>query len=163
MSDEEQGAVEHRVVEPARTPALSLLLGHGAIVPLALGAVGAWSLPEAAGDLAVRGSILWGAVILIFLAGVRRGLSFRTVRGPTCPQIATMLWLFGLGLLAVILGSEVPALLVLLMGYGSLAVLDPAAARRGEVPLFFERLRPWQMGIAVVSLGAVLAGVLLRP
>ena len=139
MTDPEEAAVEHRVTEPARTPVASLVLGYGATVPLILGAVGAWILPDP-----------------LFLAGVRRGLSFRTVHGPTTRQLAMMAWLFGLGLLALLAPSAPAALLLLMVGYLSLAVLDPPAADRGEVPLFFRALRPPQMTLAAGSLGIVL-------
>jgi hypothetical protein len=59
----------------------------------------------------------WGSAILIFLGGVRRGLSFRTPGGPTKAQIATMFWLFGLGLLALLSPSTLVALALLLIAY----------------------------------------------
>ena len=48
-------------------------------------------------------------------------------------------------------------LVLLLVGFGAIAVLDPIAARRGEAPLFFARLRPVQIPIALLSLAALLA------
>ena len=41
-------------------------------------------------------------------------------------------------------------------------ILDPIAARDGQAPLFFARLRPPQMAIAVASLVALLANVWLH-
>lgn len=143
------------VTEPAQTPALSLLLGFGAMIPLALGAILAWLLPEPGRHLARAGALLWGSAILLFLSGVRRGVSFRTPDGPTAAQILTMLWLFLLGLVALPLVPGWAAAIPLLLGYLSLAVLDPMAARRNEAPLFFARLRPVQMAIPVISLVAI--------
>lgn len=148
--------VGHRVAEPRRTPLLSLLLGYGAMLPFAVGALAAWLLAGELAALAADLVVLWGGSILTFLAGVRRGLSFRTAGGPTTAQIAMALWLFVLGLAALALPSKPLALVLLLAGYTSLLVLDPWSARRGEVPLFFERLRPLQMTIPVVSLAALL-------
>jgi hypothetical protein len=112
-------------------------------------------------------TILWGCAILTFLAGVRRGVSFRTPGGATFAQIATMLWLFLIGLAALwafvlgggqrAAGATFASLALLLVGYVSLGVLDPLAARRGEAPLFFARLRPVQMLIPLASLAALLA------
>lgn len=71
-----------------------------------------------------------------------------------------MLGLFGLGflaLLAVALGQTVPALVLLILGFTGIALLDPIAARRGEAPLFFARLRPLQMPLAILSLAGLLA------
>ncbi len=148
----------HRIKDPRRTPALSLLLGYGAMLPFAIGAAAVWLLAGEGARFVADLTLLWGAAILVFLAGVRRGVSFRTENGPTAAQVAMMLWLFLLGLaapVALALPSFRTALGLLLAGYASLAVLDPLAARRGEVPLFFERLRPVQMLIPIVCLIAI--------
>ena len=42
-----------------------------------------------------------------------------------------------------------------IVGYLSLAVLDPIAAKNGEAPLFFASLRPIQMTIPIVALLAL--------
>lgn len=52
--------------------------------------------------------------------------------------------------------------MLLLIGYLRLAILDPLAARRGEVPLFFHRLRPVQMLIPIVAVLALLVRDLVR-
>jgi hypothetical protein len=156
-------AVEFKIVEPAQTPLLSLVLGFGAMMPIAVGTIAAWLLPAPFAALACEATILWAGAILTFLSGVRRGVSFRTVGGPTMAQILTVLWLFGLGLLALgalLLLANRTALLLLLAGYASMAVLDPLAARRGEAPLFFARLRPVQMLIPILFLGALLLRIL---
>ncbi len=140
--------------EPAATPALSLVLGYLAVLPFAAGAVAAW-LGGGLMLLAVQAVALWGAAILIFLSGVRRGLSFRTPGGPRGRQIAMVFWLFLAGLVSLVLPLEL-AVGLLLLGYGSLALLDPPAARRGEAPLFFEGFRPPQMLVAVLGLAAIL-------
>lgn len=104
--------------------------------------------------------MLWGCAILLFLSGVRRGVSFRTEGGETLAQIATMLGLFGLGFLALVaafVGRSSAALILLMAGFSAIGLLDPLAAKRGEVPLFMARLRPLQMPIAILSLGALLA------
>jgi hypothetical protein len=129
------------------------------MLPFAVGAAGAWLLRGDLGDLAATLTILWGCAILLFLSGVRRGVSFRTEGGPTLVQIATMLTLFCLGLgalLAMTFGRPSWALGLLIVGFGLIAVLDPIAAGRGEAPLFFARLRPLQIPIAILSLAALL-------
>lgn len=162
MDGNDQRSRTIAVTEPARTPGLSLFLGFAAMLPIAAGALASWLLPEPFGQLARDATILWSGAILCFLAGVRRGLSFRTPGGPTVAQIATMLWLFVLGLAALAtLPLALTPLLLLLVGYASLAVLDPLAARRQEAPLFFERLRPVQMLIPILSLVALLTRTLL--
>jgi hypothetical protein len=141
------------ITESRRTPLLSVLLGWLAMVPFVIGAAAVWGL--ARDTLALRLTILWGGAILAFLAGVRRGLSFRSPGGPDARQIAMMLWLFLLALGA--LGSPWPvaSLVLLVGGYGTVGVLDPPAAERHEVPLFFAHLRPLQMLVPIVCLCAI--------
>ena len=150
------------VTESRSVPWLSVVFGYGAMLPLAAGAVNVW-LGAGAAAVALDLSILWGGALLTFLAGVRRGVSFRTAGGPIFAQIAAMLWLFGLGFAALaglIVPARTVALALLLAGFASLIVLDPIAARRGETPLFFARLRPPQMTIAALALAALLVSTL---
>ncbi len=153
--------------EPRETPWLSVVFGYGPMLPFAAGAAAAWWQRGQWDELILLATILYGAAILLFLSGVRRGVSFRTEGGPTFVQIATMLGLFCLGLGAlltvVILGNRVIALDLLIAGFVAIAILDPIAARRGEAPLFFARLRPLQIPIAVLSLVALLVLKLMAP
>lgn len=146
------------VRESARVSTLSLVLGYGATVPVVLGAVGLWFADGQVAGAVVDGVILWSAIILAFLAGVRRGLSFRTPGGPTLMQMAVMGGLFAVALAAFVLPWDRPVLILLILAYASLAVLDPWAASRGEAPLFFTRLRPIQMPIFALALAVCLAG-----
>ena len=103
-------------------------------------------------------TLLWGAAILTFLAGARRGVSFRQPGGPTLSQLLTMLWVFCLGfgaIVATVWAYTLTATALEIVGYLSLAVLDPIAARNGEAPLFFASLRPIQMTIPIVALLAL--------
>ncbi|MFZ1109081.1 MAG: DUF3429 domain-containing protein [Rhodomicrobium sp.] len=152
------------VHEQAHTTALGLILGYGATFPFVAGAAAAAFFGDA--DLpktAANFTVLWGAAILLFLSGVRRGLSFRTPHGPTVSQIATSLWYFAGGIGSLFLwaargelGSARPALALLLIGYVSVIVLDVPAARRLEAPPYFARLRPLQMLIPIACLGYLL-------
>ena len=94
----------------------------------------------------------WAGAVLCFLAAVRRGLSFRQRHGPTPMQLATMLWLFVLAAASLLSPWPLGSLLLQIAGYGTMAVADPAAARRGEVPVYFQRLRPAQMLLLTISL-----------
>ena len=116
------------------------------MLPFAAGAIAAWMFRDAT---PIRLTIIWGGGILAFLAGVRRGLSFRTPGGEAFAQIATMLWLFMLAVAALASPWLVSAATMLLVGYISVAILDPRAAARQEVPLFFARLRPLQMMVPI--------------
>lgn len=144
--------IEHRIGEPALVPPLDLVLGWGAMLPFPAAALAAWAGWADAIPLVV----LWGGSVLCFLAGVRRGLSFRTVGGPTVPQLAVFAWLFLAGLAALVAPWPALAMVVLIVAYASLIWLDPAAAERGEAPLYFARLRPFQMAVPVASLLAMM-------
>ena len=130
------------------------------MMPIVAGAVAVWSLSEPAAGAILRLTMIWAGAVVCFLAGVRRGLSFRQDGGPTLSQLGTMLWLFTLGAASLLSIWPIASLTLLLIGYVSLAVLDPMAASRGEAPRYFERLRPVQMLLPLISLLALLARVL---
>jgi Protein of unknown function (DUF3429) len=132
------------------------------MLPFAAGAAAAWLLAPPLAARAVDLTVLWGGAVLAFLAGVRRGLSFRTPGGPAPAQLATSLGLFALGFAALAVSQTAVAVSLLLAGYAALGVLDPRAADRHEAPPYFARLRPAQMLIPVLSLVAVLALLLTR-
>jgi len=136
-----------RTDTPERTPPLSLLLGYGpALVILTAGALALAGLPWA-----LTAGCLWAAAILIFLAGVVRGLSFFTQGGPRVTQVAVMMARFGCGLVALVL-PPILATPVLAAGYLTSLLYDPFAARSGAAPRYFAQLRPPQMTIALLGL-----------
>ena len=65
------------------------------------------------------------------------------------------MWRYGCGLLA--LAVWLPAAFALLIaGYLGVALFDPWAARHGEAPRYFARLRPPQMAVALAGLAILL-------
>lgn len=139
----------------APIPPSSLILGFGPMLPLPLLGIAAWSTTGWLAALLVSTGQLWASAILIFIAGVRRGLGL-AAEDARPHQLATMLGLFLLGL-AGLATPWVYAFGALALGYAAIAILDPRAARQGEVPRHFARLRPPQMVIALVGL-AILFG-----
>lgn len=136
-----------RTDTPERTPPLSLLLGYGpALVVLVAGTLALARVPWA-----LTLGCLWAAAILIFLAGVVRGLSFFTDGGPRAMQVGVMMVRFVCGLAALLL-PPILATPVLAIGYLSSLLYDPFAARSGAAPRYFARLRPGQMIIALLGL-----------
>jgi hypothetical protein len=133
------------------------------MVPFVVGAALACVTKGALKDIFILCTVIWGGSTLSFLAGVRRGLSFRTESGPTVMQIASMFVLFVLALLSIVsavLGKMIIAIGLLLAGYILIFILDPRAAKTGEAPLFFARLRPPQIGIAICSLAVLMVVIL---
>jgi hypothetical protein len=139
-----------------RIPLNSIIFGFGPMLPLAFAALGAWLLPPPWPMLAVRLAITWGAMILIFVAGVRRGFGFGNPRASTGVEIATMLAYFVPAGLALVVPVGSIALVLLLVGYVLVPVLDTHAARAGNAPAHFAHLRWPQMAIAIVSVAALL-------
>lgn len=138
-------------------PALSLVFGYGAMLPLVAAACIGWAFPAPWAAAILAAALVWAGAILAFLAGVRRGLSFRTQGGPTVSQLVGMLWLFALAVAALASPWALLSCALLLIGYASVAVMDRVAAGTGEAPAFFAVLRPPQMLLAMASLVAVAA------
>ena len=163
-ADPDVQTVEHRVTESRRVPALGLVLGYGAMVPFVAGAAAAWLLGHGGpAALATDLTVLWGGAILAFLAGVRRGLSFRTEGAPpwpsspprsACSPWASRRW-----------RCPAPA------WHSPCSSRDtwawPCSTRGppggGEAPLFFARLRPLQMLVPIAGFAALLAHLALKP
>ena len=149
--------------DSAAIPRTSLIFGFGPMLPLAAAAIGAWVLPAPWPGIAIALAILWGVLILAFVAGVRRGFAFGDPAATTRTAIATMLAYFmPAGIALVLAYGDMPAaaLTLLMLGYVLVLVLDRHAARRGEAPAHFARLRPPQMAIAVIALAALLVRLL---
>jgi len=133
-----------------RIPLLSRVFGYGPVLVLPLAALAAW----AGAPLALLVGQIWGAAILVFLAGVARGLSFFTPGGTHISQMLTMALRFTLGFLALIAGPPT-GFGLLILGYASIALTDPWLARWGGAPQHFARLRPPQMLVAIAGLIAL--------
>lgn len=154
-----------RITERPQIPWLSVVFGYLPMVPFVGGAIGAWLLPVWLRPEVISLTIIWAAAILAFLGGVRRGLSFRTEGGPALAQIITMFCVYVLAFLALAsasFGLFTSAVAMLFVGFLALETLDPVAARNGQAPLFFARLRPAQLGVAVASLGIVFLRLVVR-
>lgn len=135
-------------------PPADLLLAFGPAALTLLAGIAAWTAPLAWQPPAIAFGWLWSAAILLFLAGVTRGLSFFTAGGARLPQLLQMAWLFLLGLFAFATPLAL-ALPLLMIGYACIAAFDLHAARHGMAPAYFARLRPPQILIFLVGLAAL--------
>lgn len=148
------------MTEDTRIPTLSLIFGFGPMLPFLVALLGIWLAPPPWPMVALTLVLVWGALILSFVGGVRRGFGFGQAKAMTGIEIATMIpyvVLAGLGLLL----PPFYGLLVLAAGFALAAVLDTLAALRGNAPGFFAKLRPMQFPIAVICLIAI--AVLIGP
>ncbi|MCR0980591.1 DUF3429 domain-containing protein [Roseomonas populi] len=141
-------------------PILSLVLAYGAMVPLLAGALASWVLPAPWDAAALRATLAWAGALLCFFSGVRRGLSFRQPGGATLMQVLGTLLFFGLGAASLLSPWPLAAAILVLAGYAIMLVLDPIAARRGEAPRYFARLRPVQLLLPLAGVAALLPKLL---
>jgi len=143
--------------EDPRVPLNSIVLGYGPMLPLIAAGIGAWLLPLAWAALATRLAIIWGALILAFIAGVRRGFGFGDPRASTTVEIATMMVYFILAGLALVVPTASMALPLLMIGFALVALLDRRAALTGNAPAHFARLRVPQMLLGILGLAFIWA------
>lgn len=157
------GGDADQTADPVAVPALSLVLGFGPMLPILAAGLAAllWGDPLRA--VAIVAGTGWATAILLFIAGVRRGYGFAVRARPRLGTLIATFALFFAALLAlpVFLLSPVAGVLLLMLGYAGVAVLDPLAARRGEAPRHFARLRLPQMAVGLLGLG-LLASACLR-
>jgi hypothetical protein len=145
-------------------PLVSGLLAYLAMAPLIVDAPASLVAGPFLANPLVHLGIIWSAALLCFFSGVRRGLSFRQAGGPRLSQLITMAWLFILGVGALLIPVPILALAMLELGFASVWLLDPIAARHNEVPRYFRWLRQKQMllpmGTTIVLITKCLAGPL---
>lgn len=145
----------------ARTtiPTSSIVLGYGPMLPLVAAAIGAWTLAGEWPLLAVRLAIIWGALILAFIGGVRRGYGFGSAGASTPVEIVASIGYFTIAGLALVAPAAPIALGLLTVGYALAGLLDGRAARHGDAPAHFVHLRPTQLLLGAAALAALWAWV----
>lgn len=126
-------------------PRNAQLLGFGPMLPLVAAGIGAWVLPGTWPILAVQLAIVWGAIILAFIGGVRRGFGFARESASTAVAIAAAAAYLTIAGLALVVPRATMALALLIVGYALAALLDRRAALAGNAPDFFATLRPPQL------------------
>lgn len=136
------------------------MLGYGPMLPLAAAALAVWLTTGDLADAAFRLAVIWAALVLTFIAGVRRGFGFGVDRASTGSEIASSTGYFALAGLALVSPRADLALGLLAFGFLLAAALDRRAALRGDAPLHFARLRPPQLALGALSLAALWARLL---
>lgn len=137
-----------------RIPLDGKILGFGPMLPLVTAGLGVWTLPGEWKVIALNCAIVWGALILAFVAGVRRGYGFGNPAASKPIEIATALSYFSIAGLALIVPFASLALALLAAGYAFVALLDRRAGRRGNAPAYFAALRGPQFLLGSAGLAA---------
>jgi hypothetical protein len=127
---------------------LDLCLGVAATLPLIAAAAFVYLEPVGGGVWARTLAVIWTSSLLTFFAGVRRGLTFSEAGGGRGFELATMLFVFMVGVWTLLLVS--PAIGA--AGLAIVGLLDAVAAARLEAPRYFRIFRPVQMGVCVIGL-----------
>lgn len=149
-----------RMDQRTHIPADSIVFGYGPMLPLVAAGIGAWVLPLGWGMLAVRLAIIWGALILSFIGGVRRGFGFATPRASTVIEIVAAVGYVTIAGLALVVPFVSTSLALLAAGYALAALLDRRAALAGNAPAHFARLRPPQLLLGCAGLAGCWAWVM---
>lgn len=141
----------------ASIPASALFLGLLGLIPFIAAAVSQWTtLPLVSPELGLRLAVVYGAIILSFLGGIRWG----TALGPY--DLSRQ----GLEFSASVLGSlaglaatflpAIPGLSLLIAGFLMQGLWDVTSVEAGRLPTWFGRLRMILTAGAVIALVAVL-------
>jgi len=135
---------------------LDLGLGVAATLPILAAAIVVWVQPAGLNAWAPSGwvrtlAVIWSSSLLTFFAGVRRGLTFSEAGGGRTFELATMLFVFVIGVLSLVLVS--PALSA--VGLAAVGVLDALSGARLEAPRYFQIFRPIQTGACVIALALI--------
>lgn len=144
-----------------KIPTSALVLGFAGLAPFVASAASLWiSIPMLAPESGLKLAILYGAIILAFLGGIRWG----TAIGPydTGRQSAefTASVLGPLAGLAAAFLPAIPALALLIAGFLMQGLWDVMSVDAGRLPQWFGRLRMILTAGAVISLVAALLAVL---
>lgn len=133
-------------------PTDAKLLGFGPMLPLLAAGIAVWVLPGGWPILAVQLTIIWAALLLAFLGGVRRGFGFAAAPADRIVEITAAAAYLGIALLALLVPRASIALALLAAGFALAALLDRRAARSGNAPAWFAKLRPPQLLLGCAGL-----------
>jgi Protein of unknown function (DUF3429) len=138
-------------------PFTALALGGAGLIPFLLAALSQWvelrSIPQ---EFGYRAGVIYAAIILSFLGGIRWGAALARPEGErqsmefAGSNVAALA-----GWLALLL-PPVPCLSLLIAGFLLQGLWDLMASEEGTLPLWFGVLRTWLSAIAVVCLAALL-------
>lgn len=151
---------DRRAPDPADThdpPRDGVLLAYGPMLPLVIAGIAVWVLPRLWPLVAIRLSIIWAALLLAFIGGVRRGFGFAWPGASKVAEIAAAAAYLMVGLLALISPDPLLSLGVLAAGFLLAALLDRRAALRGDAPRWFATLRPPQLLLGAAGLAGSIA------
>lgn len=151
-----------RLIEAiGKIPAPALWLGLAGLVPFWLPLMPLYGAPMMSADRALLLLLVYGAVILSFLGGIRWGAALKLPRGPLQSTLFVFSVLPSLVGFAALLLPAVAGLVLLITGFLIQGAWDVQSAQRNELPAWFATLRAILTTGAVVALAAALAARLM--
>ena len=144
-----------------RIPVAALVLGLAGLIPFAAGAASLWvRLPLLPPETGLQLVVVYGAIILSFLGGIRWGTAIGPYdAGRQAPEFAASVMGSLAGLSAAFLPA-IPALALLIAGFLVQGLWDVMSVDSGRLPVWFGRLRMILTAGVVVALVAALLAVL---
>ncbi|MCP5432346.1 MAG: DUF3429 domain-containing protein [Alphaproteobacteria bacterium] len=150
------GGTSHPIPQPAAA------LGYLGALPIVVLAVAAWLGDAGLKSFAIGTEIMLGALLLVFIGGVRWGLAMAAAPGPGFASLAVsvvpalLVW----GVLTV--EDRAIQLGILIAAFLALLVSDLRLTARGGAPAWYPGLRVPLTVLVVGALGASLAALLIR-
>ena len=145
-----------------KIPGAALYLGLAGLIPFVAGAAAQWvSIPLLPSGTGLRLVIIYGAIILSFLGGIRWGTAIGPYDSGRQTQEFSASVLGSLAGLAAAFLPPIPALALLIAGFLMQGLWDVMSVDAGRLPNWFGRLRMILTGGAVVTLVAALLAVLV--
>jgi len=144
-----------------RIPVAALVLGLAGLIPFAAGAASLWvRLPLLSPETGLQLVVVYGAIILSFLGGIRWGTAIGPYdAGRQAPEFAASVMGSLAGLSAAFLPA-IPALALLIAGFLAQGLWDVMSVDSGRLPGWFGRLRMILTAGVVVALVTALLAVL---
>ena len=151
-----------RVIEAVRKiPSAALWLGLAGLIPFWLPLIPLYGSGMIGPDRALLLLMVYAAVILSFLGGIRWGAALKLPRGPLQSTLLAFSVVPSLAGYAALLLPSVAGLVLLLSGFLLQGVWDVQSAQRGELPAWFATLRALLTSGAVIAIVAALAARLM--
>jgi hypothetical protein len=143
-------------------PRVALWLGLAGLLPFFAAAILLW-IPQgtAAADTLYGPAIAYGAVILSFLGGIRRGIAVPHGESRQASADLALSVVPSLAGWAALFMPQVPALCLLIAGFLAQALWDVVAVQAARVPQWFGNLRMILTSGAVLSLVAMLVRAII--
>lgn len=143
-------------------PASALALGLAGLIPFVAGAIALWvPLPLLGPEDGLRLLVVYGAIILSFLGGIRWGTAIGPYDGARQTREFGLSVLGSLAGLAAVFLPPTAGVTLLIAGFLVQALWDVTSAEAGRLPMWFGRLRMLLTAGAVIALIAGLTALVI--